>query len=224
MNYDLYILTTAICRPALHSECLSSFSEDLRSQGVQAKWFINIDPALGDQTETYENFKLLTNNIDCVINQPSKPCFFTAANALIHQCYNNINNLNNRGYVMWLEDDKRHDISFNIKELINSDYDYIGFHPNHLFDFSFHPSMWRKQFFSEHVYQPYILNNGKKQDPEQLLIDYHRNKKKEDKDHFQNVKRIHFNGVFDHVGREWNQKNNVVKWDKNKTGESVSYV
>ena len=126
--HDLYILTAAICRPALHSECLLSFSEDLRSQGIKARWFINIDPALGDQTETYENFKSITNNIDCVINQPSKPCFFTAANTLINQCYNNINNLNDKGYVFWLEDDKNHDISFNIQELIDSDYDYIGFH------------------------------------------------------------------------------------------------
>lgn len=219
---DLYVLTTAICRPELHSECLLSFSEDLRSQGIKARWFINIDPALGDQTETYENFKSITNNIDCVINQPPKPCFFTAANTLINQCYNNINNLNDRGYVFWLEDDKNHDISFNIQELIDSDYDYIGFHPNHLFEFSFHPSMWSKQFFIDQVYYPYSINSIK-QDPEQLLIDYHCNKRKQQKDHFKNIKRVHFNGVFNHIGRKWNQQNNVKKWNKNKTGASISY-
>lgn len=221
--YDLYILTTAICRPELHSECLSSFSKDLLSQDIQTKWFINIDPALGDQEETFNNFIDILGDIPNTISMPKEPCFFTAANALINQCHNNINNLNDRGYVMWLEDDKKHDISFNIQELIDSDYDYIGFHPNHLFEFSFHPSMWGKQFFSEHVHKPYILNDGKKQDPEQLLIDYHKNKRKENKDHFKNINRIHFNGVFDHVGREWNDKNNVKKWNKNKTGGSVSY-
>jgi hypothetical protein len=220
--YDLYILTTAICRPALHSECLLSFSEDLRSQGIKAKWFINIDPALGDQTGTYENFKSITNNIDCAINQPQKPCFFTAANQLINQCYNNISNLNDKGYVFWLEDDKNHDISFNIQELIDSDYDYIGFHPNHLFEFSFHPSMWSKQFFIDQVYYPYSINSIK-QDPEQLLIDYHRNKRKQQKDHFKNIKRAHFNGVFNHVGREWNEQNNIKKWNKSKQGTSISY-
>lgn len=220
--YDLYILTTAICRSALHSECLLSFSEDLRSQGIKTKWLINIDPALGSQSETYENFKLITNNIDCVINQPSKPCFFTAAKTLINQCYKNINNLNDRGYVFWLEDDKNHDISFNIQELIDSDYDYIGFHPNHLFEFSFHPSMWSKQFFIDQVYYPYSINSTK-QDPEQLLIDYHRNKRKQQKDHFKNIKRVHFNGVFNHVGREWNEQNNIKKWNKSKQGSSISY-
>jgi hypothetical protein len=222
MNYDLYILTTAICRPSLHSECLLSFSEDLRSQGIKAKWFINIDPALGDQTETYKNFKSITNNIDCVISQPPKSCFFTAANTLTNQCYNNINNLNDRGYVFWLEDDKNHDISFNIQELIDSDYDYIGFHANHLFEFSFHPSMWSKQFFIDQVYYPYSINSTK-QDPEQLLIDYHCNKRKQQKDHFKNIKRVHFNGVFNHIGREWNEKNNIKKWNKNKKGDSISY-
>ena len=219
---DLYVLTTAICRPELHSECFLSFSEDLRSQGIKARWFINIDPALGDQTETYENFKSITNNIDCVINQPAKPCFFTAASTLINQCYNNINNLNDKGYVFWLEDDKNHDISFNIQELIDSDYDYIGFHPNHLFEFSFHPSMWSKQFFIDQVYYPYSINSTK-QDPEQLLIDYHCNKRKQQKGHFKNVKRVHFNGVFNHIGRKWNQQNNVKKWNKNKTGTPISY-
>lgn len=224
MNYDLYILTTSICRPELHNECIFSFSKDLLSQGIKARWMINIDPALGDPNETYENFKKITHNIDHSISQPDKPCFFTAANGLINQCYNEISKLNEGGYVFWLEDDKKYDISFNIQELIDSDYDYIGFHPNHLFEFSFHPSMWSKQFFLDHVYQPYVLNNGKKQDPEQLLIDYHKNKRKENKDHFKGVNRIHFNGVFDHVGREWNDKNNVKKWNKNQTGESISYA
>ena len=83
--------------------------------------------------------------------------------------------------------------------------------------------MWSNQFFSGHVYEPYILNDGKKQDPEQLLIDYHRNRKQEDSDHFKNVKRIHFNGVFDHVGREWNDKNNIKKWNKNIKNTNISY-
>jgi hypothetical protein len=221
--FDLYILTTAICRSELHSECLSSFANDLRSQGVKAHWLINIDPALGDQKKTYENFLNLTSKIgSTIIYQPTKPCFFTAANLLINECYSNIDKLSDNGYVFWLEDDKKHDISYNIQELIDSDYDYIGFHPNHLFEFSFHPSMWSKKFFIDQVYHPYSINETK-QDPEQLLIDYHRNKRKEDHNHFKNVKRVHFNGIFNHVGREWNEKNNIKKWNKSKQDSSISY-
>ena len=106
---------------------------------------------------------------------------------------------------MWLEDDKKHDISFDIQQLIDSNYNYIGFHPNHLFEFSFHPSMWSKHFFLEHVYQPYLENGDAKKDPEQLLIDYHCSKRKERKDHFQDVNRIHFNGVFKAIN-EFNKK------------------
>lgn len=222
--YDLIILTTAICRPELQTECLKSFADDLRDQGISVFWRVNIDPALGNQDETADNFKKIIHDIDHIISLPSEPCFFTAANYLIQETHQeDLQDLNENGYVMWLEDDKKHDISFNMEELIDSDYDYIGFHPNHLFEFSFHPSMWGKQFFFEHVHKPYILNDGKKQDPEQLLIDYHRNRKKEDKDHFKNVKRVHFNGVFNHIGREWNEKNNVKKWNKSKQDSSISY-
>ena len=219
---DLYIITTAICRPELHTECLLSFADDLRSQKINAHWFLNIDPALGNHSKTYENFKTILKDISHTVTRPNEPCFFTAANELIHQCYNEISNLNEGGYVFWLEDDKNHDISFNIQELIDSNYDYIGFHPNHLFEFSFHPSMWSKQFFIDQVYHPYSINSTK-QDPEQLLIDYHRNKRKQEEDHFKNIKRMHFNGVFDHVGREWNEQNNIKKWNKSKQGSSISY-
>ncbi len=222
--YDLIILTTAICRPELHNACLKSFADDLRNQGISVFWRVNVDPALGNQDETTDNFKKIIHDIDHIISFPSEPCFFTAANYLIQEAHEEeLQDLNDNGYVMWLEDDKKHDISFNIQELIDSDYDYIGFHPNHLFEFSFHPSMWSKQFFSEHVYEPYVLNDGNKQDPEQLLIDYHCNKRKENEDHFKNVKRIHFNGVFDHIGREWNQENNVIKWNKNIKNANISY-
>lgn len=222
--YDLIILTTAICRPELHSKCLRSFSDDLKNQKIHAHWLVNIDPALGDQKNTFNNFVDIIGSISNTISTPEQPCFFTAANKLIKECYTNyFKLLNDSGYVMWLEDDKNHEISFNIQELISSNYDYIGFHPNHLFEFSFHPSMWAKKFFLNHVYQPYLENNDAKKDPEQLLIDYHRNKRKERKDHFQDVNRIHFNGVFNHVGREWNDQNNVKKWNKNINGSSVSY-
>lgn len=219
---DLYIITTAICRPELHTECLLSFADDLRSQKINAHWFLNIDPALGNHFETYENFKIILKDINHTVTRPNEPCFFTAANGLIHQCHNEISKLNDDGYVFWLEDDKNHDISFNIQELIDSNYDYIGFHPNHLFEFSFHPSMWSKQFFIDQVYYPYSINSIK-QDPEQLLIDYHVNKRKQEKDHFKNINRMHFNGVFDHIGREWNKQNNIVKWNKNQTGKNISY-
>jgi len=219
---DLYIITTAICRPELHTECLMSFANDLREQKIKCHWFVNIDPALGDQSETHKNFSYILKDINHTITCAPEPCFFTAASNCINSCQNSINELSDQGYVFWLEDDKKHDISYDIKELIDSDYDYIGFHPNHLFDFSFHPSMWSKQFFIDQVYYPYSINS-KKQDPEQLLIDYHRNKRKEDRTHFKNIKRVHFNGVFNHVGREWNDKNNVKKWKKSKQNESISY-
>ena len=221
---DLIILTTAICRPKLHKECLESFSIDLQSQGINAHWLVNIDPALGDQEETFNNFIDILGDIPNTVSMPKEPCFFTAANNLIKETYtNHFETLNDNGYIMWLEDDKKHDISFDIQELIDSNYDYIGFHPNHLFEFSFHPSMWSKRFFFDHVYNPYALNDGKKQDPEQLLIDYHLDKKKQDQDHFKNVKRIHFNGIFNHIGREWNAQNNIQKWNKNANGVSISY-
>ena len=91
-----------------------------------------------------------------------------------------------------------------------------------MFEFSFHPSMWSKQFFIDQVYYPYSINSIK-QDPEQLLIDYHRNKRKQQKDHFKNIKRVHFNGVYNHIGREWNEQNNIKKWNKSKQGSSISY-
>lgn len=222
--YDLIILTTAICRPELHSECLQSFSNDLENQNINAHWLVNIDPALGNQKTTLNNFVNIVGKTSNTISTPEKPCFFTAANSLIKECYTNyFKLLSDDGYVMWLEDDKKHDISFDIQRLIDSNYNYIGFHPNHLFEFSFHPSMWSKHFFLEHVYQPYLENGDAKKDPEQLLIDYHRDKKKQDKDHLKNVKRIHFNGVFNHVGREWNAQNNIQKWNKNANGVSISY-
>ena len=155
--YDLIILTTAICRPELQAECLKSFADDLRDQGISVFWRVNIDPALGNQAETADNFKKIIHDIDHIISLPSEPCFFTAANYLIQETHQeDLQDLNENGYVMWLEDDKKHDISFNIQELIDSDFDYIGFHPNHLFEFSFHPSMWGKQFslsmFTNHIF------------------------------------------------------------------------
>ena len=90
-----------------------------------------------------------------------------------------------------------------------------------LFEFSFHPSMWGKQFFIDQVYYPYSINSIK-QDPEQLLIDYHCNNKKQQKDHFKNIKRVHFNGIYNHMVENGTIKT-MLKNGTNQKNESISY-
>jgi hypothetical protein len=123
---------------------------------------------------------------------------------------------------MWLEDDWDLLIPFDIKQLIDSDYGYIGFHFHHFFEFSFNPTMWSKDFFVKNVYEPFTAS-AISIDPEQLLINYHNQTRAENPNHLKNVKRINFNGVFEDAGREWGEHYNLKKWNKNKTGESVSY-
>ena len=119
---------------------------------------------------------------------------------------------------MWLEDDWDLLIPFNMGELVNGDYEYIGFHFHHFFEFSFNPTMWSKDFFVKNVYEPFAVSE-ESIDPEQLLINYHKQTKSEDPNHLKNINRINFNGVFKDAGRKWGEQYNLKKWNKNKTGE-----
>ena len=57
MKYDLYILTTAIDRPDLHDQTLPPFFNILESQGVNYKWFINLDSPFKKTQEAVDNLK-----------------------------------------------------------------------------------------------------------------------------------------------------------------------
>ena len=52
-----------------------------------------------------------------------KACFYSAAKHVISSAHNELDNLD--GYVMWLEDDWDLLIPFNMRELIDSDYEMI---------------------------------------------------------------------------------------------------
>ena len=91
------------------------------------------------------------------------------------------------------------------------------------FEFSFNPTMWSKDFFVKNVREPFATSETSI-DPEQLLINHHKKTRSEDSSHLKNVNRINFNGVFEDAGRKWGEQYNLKKWNKNKTGGSVSYA
>ena len=220
MNYDLYILTTAIDRPDLHNQTLPPFFKTLKEQGVNYKWFINLDSPFKKTEEAVDNFKNFAGGVQD-LHISDKACFYSAAKHVISSAYNELDNLD--GYVLWLEDDWDLLIPFNMRELIDSAYEYIGFHFHHFFEFSFNPTMWSKDFFVENVYEPFAASE-ESIDPEQLLINHHKQTRAKDSNHLKNVNRINFNGVFEDSGRKWGEQYNLKKWNKNKTGESISYA
>jgi len=216
--YNLFILTTAIDRPDLHNQTLPPFLEILNGQGINYKWFINLDSPFGKKQEATEGLLKLAGTKQ--LHQSANPCFYSAAKNVITNAYHELHHLD--GYVMWLEDDWDLLIPFNMRELVDSDYEYIGFHFHHFFEFSFNPTMWSKDFFVKNVYEPFAASEDSI-DPEQLLINHHKQTRVKDSNHLQNVNRINFNGVFEDAGREWGEQYNLKKWNKNKTGGSVSY-
>ncbi len=218
--YNLYILTTAIDRPDLHQQTLPPFLKILENQGIKYKWFINLDSPFKKTEEAVDNFKIFSGGVQD-LRISDKACFYSAAKHVISSACNQLDKLN--GYVMWLEDDWDLLIPFDIKQLIDSDYEYIGFHFHHFFEFSFNPTMWSKDFFVKHVHEPFAASK-ESIDPEQLLINYHNQTRAGNPNHLKNVKRINFNGVFEDAGRKWGEQYNLKKWDKNKTGGSVSYA
>jgi len=220
MNYDLYILTTAIDRPDLHNQTLPPFFKILEDQGVNYKWFINLDSPFKKTEEATNNLKSF-NGGSQDLHISDKACFYSAAKHVISSAYNELDNLD--GYVMWLEDDWDLLVPFNMRELIDSDYEYIGFHFHHFFEFSFNPTMWSKDFFVKNVHEPFATSETSI-DPEQLLINHHKKTRSEDSSHLKDVNRINFNGVFEDAGRKWGEQYNLKKWNKNKTGGSVSYA
>jgi hypothetical protein len=218
--YNLYILTTAIDRPDLHQQTLPPFLKILENQGIKYKWFINLDSPFKKTEEAVDNFKIFSGGVQD-LRISDKACFYSAAKHVITAAYTKLDELD--GYVMWLEDDWDLLIPFNMMELIDSDYEYIGFHFHHFFEFSFNPTMWSKDFFIKNVYEPFASSEISI-DPEQLLINHHKKTRLEDSNHLKNVNRINFNGVFEDAGREWGEQYNLKKWNKNKTGGSVSYA
>jgi hypothetical protein len=82
--------------------------------------------------------------------------------------------------------------------------------------------MWSKDFLTKNVYEPFAASE-ESIDPEQLLINHHKQTRAEDSNHLKHVNRINFNGVFQDAGRKWGEQYNLKKWNKNKTGGSVSY-
>ena len=221
MSYNLYILSTAIDRPDLHNQTLPPFLEILKKQDINYKWFINLDSPFKKTEQSIRNFKNLARETPTSLNVSDKACFYSAAKHVITAAYTKLDELD--GYVMWLEDDWDLLIPFNMMELIDSDYEYIGFHFHHFFEFSFNPTMWSKDFFIKNVYEPFASSEISI-DPEQLLINHHKKTRLEDSNHLKNVNRINFNGVFEDAGREWGEQYNLKKWNKNKTGGSVSYA
>ena len=128
--YDLYILTTAIDRSDLHNQTLPPFFKILEDQGISYKWFINLDSPFKKTEEATNNLKSFTGGTQD-FHISDKACFYSAAKHVISSAYNELDNLD--GYVMWLEDDWDLLIPFNMRELIDSDYEYIGFHFHHFF-------------------------------------------------------------------------------------------
>ena len=217
--YDLYILTTATDRPDLHNQTLPPFFDILKEQDINYKWFINLDSPFKKTQEAVDNFKNFTGGIqDLHISE--KACFYSAAKHTITSAYNELNDLD--GYVIRLEDDWDLLISFDMRELVDSDYEYIGFHFHHFFEFSFNPTMWSKDFFIKNVYEPFAASDTSI-DPEQLLINHHKLTRSEDSNHLKSVKRISFNGVFEDAGRAWGEQHGLKKWSKTKKGSSISY-
>ena len=115
---------TYTIRPYLH------FFEILDKQGINYKWFINLDSPFKKTQEAAGNFKNFTGGTQD-LHISNKACFYSAAKHVISSVYNELDDLN--GYVMWLEDDWDLLIPFNMRELakINSDYEYIGEDSNH---------------------------------------------------------------------------------------------
>ena len=67
--YDLYILTTAIDRPDLHNQTLPPFFKTLKEQGVNYKWFINLDSPFKKTEEAVDNFKNFAGGVRIYIYQ-----------------------------------------------------------------------------------------------------------------------------------------------------------
>jgi hypothetical protein len=222
MIYDLIILTTAIDRPDLHNQTLRPFFDMLEKQGIDHKWIVNLDSPFNKREAALNNLKTFNYSYHGHdIHMSNKACFYSAAKHVITAAYDDLVDLD--GYVMWLEDDWDLLVPFNMRELIDSDYEYIGFHFHHFFEFSFNPTIWSQDFFVKNVYEPFA-SSEESIDPEQLLINHHKKTRAEDPSHLKNVNRINFNGVFEDAGRKWGEQYNLKKWNKNKTGGSVSYV
>ena len=152
--YDLYILTTAIDRLDLHNQTLPPFFNILKQQNINYKWFINLDSPFKKTEEAAGNLTSFTGGVQD-LHISDKSCFYSAAKHVITLAYKELQNLN--GYIMWLEDDWDLLIPFNMRELIDSNYEYIGFHFHHFFEFSFNPTMWSKDFFVKTYTNPLHL-------------------------------------------------------------------
>lgn len=220
--YDLIILTTAIDRPELHSKTLKPFLDDLKKQNISFLWIVNLDVVSGNLKSSLDNFyDFEVDNMSFHVSE--SPCFKKASEYVIKSCKVHLDDLKDGGKVFWLEDDWDYNIKFDIKKLIYTNYEYIGFHFHHLFEFSLNPTMWSKDFFSNNVYQPF-KENQELVDPEKLLIDYHKSRKIIDHNHFKSVNKIAFNGVFKDAGRKWIKDTRLVKWNKNTINSNISYA
>lgn len=221
--YDLFILTTSIDRPDLHTKTLNPFFQHLNDQNLNYLWMCNLDSVFNKSNEALLNFEKL--NVDRkIIRQANHPCFFSAADYLVKSSKNFLNELKVDGKILWLEDDWLYNIHFDMNSILSSNYDYIGFHFHHLFEFSLNPTMWSKDFFLNNVYLPFTINS-KTQDPEKLLIDYHKKERGVNSNHFKDISKISFNGVFKDAGRDWMKEfSDKKKWKKNKEFDSITYV
>ena len=226
MKYDLFIFTTAICRPDLHLQCIYPFAKALSAQQIKTKWFINIDPFPSPELVNVTKDNLLKcldfPEIDADFTTPDSPCFYTAVKTLVSKAGEEIDSLN--GHVMPLEDDWKQNIDFEVRELLDSEYEYIGFHGHDLLigDLSFNPSLWSKDFFLNFVKKPFDLNTCPL-DPEQVVINYHKENISKGNNYFLNINKVCFQGVFEDVGRDWAVAHNIQKWNKLRPGDVITY-
>lgn len=178
-DYELFILTTAITRPHLHIISFNNYKEFI-PKDVKINWVINVDFVRFDKDDNpierlektksniLEIFKDF-DNVKFTFNMNEKGNF----NQAVRNITNITSNLISRNCkgIFYLEDDWfSTDLSFSLKNIINSEFDVFKLYKDGdpRKKLSFQPAVMKPHVWHNMFYLKFSMNKDLTKDPEKI--------------------------------------------------------
>ena len=232
----ILIITTAITRPEIHSKSLPTI-KPLITKEDNITWIVNID--LIHNTDTLENTQ---NNIINLFKEYDNITFEFILNntGSLNQAVRNVANkakkyIEKTDIVFYLEDDWVASKSSETISSVIKSYDLSKMFIINLTGykkgikrkrgrlrkrilFNLQPQLWSKEMFHKKYINFFDWIKYKGHDPEKLLYECHSVK------WIKNINHVFFdtnNILFKDIGRNWLNKNGLIKWNKQQRGSST---
>ena len=221
---SLFVASTCICRPSIHNYCFGRLLEFL-TDCPNVHFIFNIDNVSGldrcSQEDTMNNLKNLveSHSKTCEFFLPETPCFFSATKRVLFRAKELMGDNQQTG-LLWFEDDKYFKKDPNLVRVLSEPQTDTVHHfwKKSAQQPTFHPCYWGWRAATAYFFPAF--DREAQGDPELIMMKYWKDNYKEG-----DLCVSYYITHSTDVGREWQSKNNIKKWVREKMNNvAVTYV